>query len=212
MIPLAVGNFGRTTIVWFRSQARGRFTPCVTRPGHHPPNGAHGVTRPTKLRNLFGALLSLALGLAAQTAPALTLEQLCNDPQLTPEGLMQQVADFKFRLGRSVQKPEEFLANQAGDCDDFATLAAEVLRHRGYTPRLVVVHMQKDTHVVCYVDEIKGYLDYNRRGKPAPVVASEGRLAAIAAKVAASFRSTWRSASEFTYLKGQPRYLLTAFR
>ena len=67
--------------------------------------------------------------------------------------------------------PADFLAGKAGDCDDFATLAAEVLRGKGYTTRLVVVHMEREVHVVCYVNEIKGYLDYNRRHEAHPVVA-----------------------------------------
>lgn len=142
----------------------------------------------------------------------MTFEELVNDPHLTPERLVAQFADFKFRLSERVQKPEEFLARKAGDCDDFATLAAEVLRRKGYRTRLIVVHLAQDTHVVCYVSEIKGYLDYNCRHQPHPVVASDGSLTDVGQKVAASFRSAWRSASEFTYEAGQPKYLLTAFR
>jgi hypothetical protein len=156
--------------------------------------------------------LSLVLGLAGKPLFAITMEQLVNDPHLTPERLLHCFANFKFCLSPTVQKPEAFLTSQAGDCDDFATLAAEVLKRKGYTVRLVVVHLDKDVHVVCYVSEIKGYLDYNCRKEVHPVVASDGRLTDIGGKVAASFRSHWRSASEFTYEAGRPRYRLTAFR
>ena len=139
------------------------------------------------------------------------MEQLLKDPKLTPERLMRHFADFKFRLGDTVRPPDVFLASKAGDCDDFATLAAEVLRRKGYTTRLIVVHMEKDVHVVCYVKEVKGYLDYNHRKETHPVVASDGTLADIGGKVAEYFRTNWQSASEFTYVTGRPKYLLTAF-
>ena len=157
-------------------------------------------------------LLGAGLCLGAGRAPALSLEQLLQDPQLTPERLMRQVAGFEFRLGPVVQSPAEFLASRAGDCDDFARLAAEVLRRKGYTPRLVVVHMERAVHVVCYVNEIKGFLDYNRRQEPNPVVASGDRLEDVAEKVAASLRARWRTASEFVYEAGRPRCQRTAFR
>ena len=130
---------------------------------------------------------------APQKAKALTLAELKAEQGLTPERFMLHFADFKFQLGREVQKPEEFIKNQAGDCDDFATLAAKLLHEKGYTTRLVVVYMPRDVHVVCYVAESNCYLDYNCRKRTSPLVKCCGELSAIAASVAESFRSPWRS-------------------
>ena len=91
------------------------------------------------------------------------------------------------------------MEKKAGDCDDFATLAADLLRERGYTTRLVVVYMHKDVHVVCYVAEVNGYLDYNRRKNGAPLIKCGAGLADVAASVASSFKTDWRSVSEFSF-------------
>jgi hypothetical protein len=160
----------------------------------------------------LACLASLAFLVSADGARALTLAELRADPNLTPERLMAHFADFKFELGRQVRQPEAFLASRSGDCDDFATLAADVLSQKGYSTRLVVVHMSHDVHVVCYVAETNGYLDYNRRMQAAPLVNCKADLAAIAASVAQSFRSSWRSASEFTLRNGAKRFVSTVFR
>ena len=141
----------------------------------------------------------------------MTLDQLRAEPGLTPESFMRHFADFKFELGRDVRKPETFLKNQAGDCDDFATLAANLLHEKGYTTRLVVVYMAHDVHVVCYVAETNSYLDYNLRKRASPLVKCDGDLAAIGASVAGSFRSPWRSVSEFTFRNGARNFVSTVF-
>ena len=158
------------------------------------------------------ALLGVGWCLGASGMSAASVELLAEDPQLTPERLMRHVADFDFRLGQGVQAPRVFLTCRAGDCDDFASLAAEVLSRRGYTARLVVVHLEREVHVVCYVKEIRGYLDYNRRREPNPVVSCDGGLCEVAQKVAASLDAPWRTASEFVYAAGRPKYLETVFR
>jgi hypothetical protein len=168
------------------------------------------------LRRCFAALLG-GLAVLSFLAPAclartVTLAELRADPKLTPERLMGYFADFKFELGHQVRQPETFLANRSGDCDDFATLAADLLREKGYSTRLVVVFMPQDVHVVCYVAESHSYLDYNRRKQASPLVKCEGDLGAIAASVAESFRSTWRSASEFTFRDGGRHFVSTVFR
>ena len=160
----------------------------------------------------LGWLAILAFLLSADGARALTLAELRAEPNLTPERLMAHFADFKFELGRQVRQPEAFLASRCGDCDDFATLAADVLRDKGYSTRLVVVHMSHDVHVVCYVAEANGYLDYNRRKHAAPLLKCDANLAAIAASVAQSFRSPWRSASEISFRNGARRFVSTVFR
>jgi len=134
------------------------------------------------------------------------LEQLRSDPNLTPERFGQYFRDFAFKLGQDRQAPKDFLAARSGDCDDFACLAAEVLRQRKYTTRLVAVFMTGQTHVVCYVDEVHGYLDYNLRKEASALQAAGDSLEEIAEKVAAYFRSPWRSASEFQYEGALPRF------
>jgi hypothetical protein len=150
--------------------------------------------------------------LPAGLARAASLADLRADPKLTPERLMAYFANFKFEPGRQVRPPETFLAKRAGDCDDFATIAADVLREKGYSTRLVAVFMPHDVHVVCYVAETNTYLDYNRRKEVAPLVKCKGDLPAIAASVAQSFRSPWRSVSEFTFRNGARRFVSTVFR
>jgi hypothetical protein len=171
--------------------------------------GARADSLPAGL--LPGALIALLL-LSVLPASSLTLAELRAEPDLTPERFIKHFADFKFELGRDVRKPEVFLQTRAGDCDDFSTLAAELLRERGYTTRLVVVFMPESVHVVCYVAEINGYLDYNCRKNVSPLVKCENSLSAIGASVAASFRSPWRSASEFTCRDGARSFVLTEFR
>jgi hypothetical protein len=158
------------------------------------------------------AMLAVSWCLSVMSASAVNWEQLSEDPQLTPEWLLKQFADFEFRLGRGVQAPQDFVRNRAGDCDDFAKLAAEVLKRRGYTPRLVVVHLEKAVHVVCYVNEIGGYLDFNRRREFHPLVVCDKKLNVIAQKVAASLQTPWRTASEFVYEEGRTKCLETVFQ
>jgi len=178
--------------------------------------GLRQLLRWPRLSQCFARLLTglviLLSFLPAGAARAVTLAELRADPKLTPERLMTQFADFKFELGREVRKPETFLANRSGDCDDFATLAADLLREKGYSTRLVVVYMPNDVHVVCYVAETNGYLDYNRRKQPSPLVKCKGELEAIADSVARSFRSPWRLAAEVTFRNGVRRFVSTVFR
>ena len=141
----------------------------------------------------------------------LTLEELQADPQLDPLRLLGYFADFSFQLGDTVQKPEVFLATKCGDCDDFATLASDLLAGKGYTPRLVAVFLEQEVHVVCYVAETNSYLDYNNRFSPT-LISTTGKLTDIAEKVAHSFKTKWYSASEFTFVKGVRRFVSTEFR
>ena len=145
-------------------------------------------------------------------AGAITLAGLRAEPGLTPESFIKHFADFKFEIARDVRAPDTFLKNQSGDCDDFATLAADLLRERGYTTRLVVVYMPHDVHVVCYVSETRAYLDYNCRRQLSPLVKCDGNISSIATSVAASFRAPWRSVSEFTFQNGARHFISTVFR
>src|SRR5687767_2893421 len=106
----------------------------------------------------------LALLILSIPAFGLSLEDIRNTPDLTPKKFAAYFRDFEFKFHSEVQSPDIFLATRSGDCDDFSTLAAAVLRDRGYTPRLITVRMPGVTHVVCYIEETKSYLDYNNRG------------------------------------------------
>ncbi len=130
---------------------------------------------------------------------------------LTPESLLHSFANFNFELGDRVQDPETFLERKRGDCDDFARLAADLLAERGYKTKLVTVMMKAQTHVVCYVQEARGFLDFNHRADLRPVVPSDGSLEDIALKVSTYFRSNWWMASEIKYEGSTPVFLDSAF-
>jgi hypothetical protein len=148
---------------------------------------------------------------AAHSAGAGGLNDLLNQTDLTPEGLARDFADFTFEQAQQVQPPETFLQRKRGDCADFANLASIVLAHRGYHTKLVVVMMSKQTHVVCYVKEAGGFLDFNHRADSRPVIESNGSVEDIAGKVAAYFRRDWHMASIFRYRNGLPVYLDVVF-
>jgi hypothetical protein len=139
------------------------------------------------------------------------LNDLLNQKDLTPEGLARGFANFAFELRPQLQEPETFLQRKSGDCADYSNLAATVLTHHGYTIKMVVVMMSKQTHVVCYVKEAGGFLDYNHRADAHPVIASDGSLEDIAGKVAGDFRSRWQMASSFRFRSGSPVYLDSVF-
>jgi hypothetical protein len=157
----------------------------------------------------LSVVLSLFL-FSSWTSRALSLEELRADVQLTPTRFMAYFADFAFELRDRVQTPEEFLASKRGDCDDFATLAATLLGEKGYTARLVLVCTEKGSHVVCYIAEAKGFLDYNNR-KTRLLIPSTGSLGDIAQKVASSFKASWYSVSEFMFKQGARHFVCTEF-
>lgn len=152
-------------------------------------------------------------GLLAFSIPAfgLSLDEIRSVPDLTPWKFAAYFRDFEFKFHTDIQSPEVFLATQSGDCDDFSTLAAAILRERGYTPRLITVRMPGVTHVVCYIEETKSYLDYNNRGFVNRMVSSGPVIETIAESVAKSYKLTWVSASEFTYGEGVKRLVQTVF-
>ena len=155
---------------------------------------------------LLALLVGLLLAPAMSASAKFTLDDLRQDPHLTPERLMKYFRDFEFRLGSQRQAPKDFLAAKSGDCDDFACLASEVLREKKYTTRLIAVFMDGQTHVVCYVNEAHGYLDYNLRREACALQPAGPELEKVADKVAAYFRTAWRSAAEFTYEGSSARF------
>jgi hypothetical protein len=161
------------------------------------------------IRTLFALSLTAVLLPAALRAGALS--DLKERRDLTPENFLRSFADFRFELGEQVQDPESFLQRKRGDCDDFASLAATVLKERGYSTKIVVIMMNGATHVVCYVKESHGYLDFNHRADVRPIIDSDGTLEDIAQKTASYFRLGWYMASEVRYEKKSPVFLASVF-
>ena len=161
-------------------------------------------------RSCLALVCLLATGFCA-AAHAGAVTALAGQMDLTPESLIRSFANFTFELSAQPQDSETFLQRKRGDCDDFASLASRLLTDRGYKTRLVVVMMEQQTHVVCYVKEAHGFLDFNHRSASHPIVESDGSLEDIAQKVAGDFRSRWRMASEFRYESQSPVYLENVF-
>lgn len=157
-------------------------------------------------RNFLRAIVLVAVATASATRAG-ELAALEGRKDLTPEKLLRYFSDFTFELGDQVQDPETFLRRKRGDCDDFARLASLVLSERGYHTKLVVIMMEEQTHVVCYVKEAGGFLDFNHRADAHPIVRSDGSLEDIAAKTAAYFREPWRMVSEFRYQDNAPVFV-----
>lgn len=142
-------------------------------------------------------------------AVLLSLAALCgNGYAETPEHFAHRFADFKFEFHAEVQDPAVFLKTKKGDCDDFATLADDALTRQGYTTHLIAVRMPGETHVVLYVDEAHGYLDYNFRDAKHPCLPSDGKLQHIAAQVAKTFRLPWVAVYEFNFYR-RMKHLVT---
>jgi hypothetical protein len=152
--------------------------------------------------------LAVLLGFSVP-AFGLNIEQIRKAPDLTPQTFAAFFSDFEFKFRRDVQSPEDFLATRSGDCDDFSTFAASVLRERGFTPRLITVRMPGVTHVVCYIEETRSYLDYNNRSALDRTVSCGPEMESIAESVARSYQLKWSSASEFTYEQGTKRLVQT---
>lgn len=133
---------------------------------------------------------------------ALTLEELLNDPKLTPQKFANLFVDFKFVLQPfDVQNPKVFLATRSGDCIDYAVLADFVLGKKGYETRLIRIEMVglNVGHAVCYVTQSRAYLDYNNRAYFFNLQRCGPTIREIASKVADSFDANWTFAMEFTY-------------
>jgi len=149
------------------------------------------------------ALCAAVMALAGTPLRAVTLNELLNDPKMTPKRFADHFADFRFDSDPffDVINPNQFLAQRAGDCIDYAALADYVLKHHGYHTRLIRVEMAgyKAGHAICYVDDDRVYLDYNNRSYFFNLTRSKPRIREVATKVAASFRANWTFAQEFTF-------------
>jgi hypothetical protein len=159
---------------------------------------------------ILTAILLLAAALFSATpSKAITVSELRSIPKLTPETFASYFADFEFKFHDDVQDHDTFLTSKSGDCDDYATLAADILSRHGYTPRLIAVRMKGETHVVCYITETKSYLDYNYRKDDAKTVPCSGSIKEIARKVAQSFSRDWIATYQFTFREGVKRLVQT---
>ena len=156
-------------------------------------------------RILSGITLLVLFALSGGNACALTLEELQNERRLTPSKFAKLFRDFNYSRHDEIQDPEVFLLTQSGDCDDYASLAADILRAHGYTTHLVSIRTETDVHVVCYIDETRSYLDYNNRGYFFRTVRCDDSLEKIAAKVSRSLQATWVSVAEIECLFGLKR-------
>jgi len=149
------------------------------------------------------ACLIVLIGVAADPVLcAVTMQELLRDPKMTPKRFANYFEGFKFdRHPFDVQNPNQFLANRAGDCIDYAVLADHVLKQHGYHTRLIrVVMVGKNAgHAVCYVNDDRVYLDYNNRKYFITLTRAKPSIRDIAAKVADSLESNWTFAQEFTF-------------
>jgi hypothetical protein len=144
--------------------------------------------------------LVLAGLLAGATVHAVNLDDLLNDPKMTPKHFADYFGDFAYEYGEEVQTPDQFLSARRGDCDDYAILADYVLKRKGFQTRLIHVRMVgRVAHAVCYVTQSHAYVDYNNRHYFITLQRCGVTIRAIANTVADSFEANWTSASEFTY-------------
>ncbi len=157
------------------------------------------------IKILAAVLLMAGMFLPVASTKAITLSELRNIPKLTPEKFAGYFADFEFKFHDEVQDHDTFLATKSGDCDDYATLAADILGRNGYTTRLIAVRMKGETHVICYVNETKSYLDYNYRKDRTKTIPSSNSITEIARKVAQSFERDWVATYQFTFSAGVKR-------
>ncbi len=160
---------------------------------------------PTALRRtlpvLLGAILVTAASAALKPTERFTLEELDRERAMNAHQFANLFELFHYSYYPYVQQVEDFLENQAGDCDDYAVLADHVLAGKGYHTRLVRVALAGSdiSHVICYVNENKAYLDYNNRKYAVNLERSGPTLRQIAAKVADSFEKNWTSATEYSF-------------
>ena len=164
-----------------------------------------------KLHRSFLVVVCLIVSGFCATAHAGAVSALAGRMDLTPENLLRSFAEFTFELSAQPQDAETFLQRKRGDCDDFVSLASRLLADRGYKTKLVAVMMEQQTHVVCYVKEAHGFLDFNHRSDAHPIIESDGSIEDIAQKVAGDFRRRWQTASEFRYENKSPVYLEIVF-
>ena len=143
-----------------------------------------------------------------------TLQDLEKAPSMTPGQFADLFERFFYEFNPRVLRPEDFLYQRAGDCDDYAILGAFILGQKGYKTRLIQVQLVGDNvdHAVCYVTDTNVYLDYNNRQSRHKLVKSNPTVRDVAMLVAGSFEKNWTSAFEFNYTYAErwkrPRWVI----
>jgi hypothetical protein len=96
---------------------------------------------------------------------------------------------------------------------DYAILADQVLKPKGYPTRLIAVRMPGLAYqAVCYVTPEKAYLQYDERTYYMNLEGSGPTIREIATRVSSSLKENWTSASEFTYTDGVKQMLATVVK
>jgi hypothetical protein len=161
-------------------------------------SSAHSTPAPRSQHLALGLCLwalSAVVGL-----PAVTVDELVNNPKLNAKKFASYFADFAYEFNDPIQPASTFLARQKGDCDDYAVLANFVLGKHNLDTRLIHIRLAgRVAHAVCYVSDNKAYLDYNNRSVFFTLTRSGTEIRDIATKVAESLESSWTTASEFSY-------------
>jgi hypothetical protein len=167
--------------------------------------GKQAFQRPRRF--LQRALLVAALSLPSVSSSAVKptdffrLQDLEKARSMTPEQFAELFERFFYEFYPRVMKPEDFLDQRAGDCDDYAVLGAYILGLKGYKTRLMQVQLTGDNvdHAVFFVTDKNVYLDYNNRKLRQKLVHSNSTIREVATLVANSFKQSWTTAFEFTY-------------
>lgn len=162
--------------------------------------------RPHQLGPLIrkAALAALVAAAALTGLRAFTMQDLLSDAKMTPKRFAGRFADFEFEFNPYVQDPDVFLQRQRGDCADYAIMADYVLKRKQFETRIIRVALVGTlAHDVCYVTQVKAYLDYNNRVYFKNLERSGRSLREIAEKVAASFDANWTSVSVYTFDYGE---------
>jgi hypothetical protein len=164
-------------------------------------------------------LAFVCMGLSAralQPTDQFGLKELEAEPNLTPAHFADLFRDFSYDYSPYIQAPDAFLRNRAGDCDDYAVLANHILSRQGFQTRVIRVELvgTRINHVICYVAEKKGYLDFNNRKYSFNLERSGASLRQIASKVADSFERNWSTVTEYTYsyVEGRHRTVYTVVK
>ncbi len=129
------------------------------------------------------------------------LQDLEKERSMTPEQFADLFERFFYEFQPRVLKPDDFLSQRAGDCDDYAILGAHILGRKGHKMRLMQVKLTGDNvdHAVVFVNDKNVYLDFNNRKSRRKLVKSDPTLRDVATLVADSFKQSWTTAFEFTY-------------
>ena len=147
-------------------------------------------------RVVLGLLALLPLATLGASAPMPSLGQLA-ERYRTPQAVATFLShEFTYQTDEALfgtlehwQQPEEFLARRAGDCEDYALLARELLRRNWIQAEVLsVVKADGTGHTVCVFRDVHGRYQ----------IIDEGRLYQVSAAslkdVASKLCPDWRQA------------------